>query len=80
MLIEAGAVFYAEPPYPCPSFRLRLSSIRSLQIEPGIEALSLIGNECTGTSAPRAAHVRRLDIGGFAVNTAAVNRLWSFAG
>ena len=27
VLIEVGDVFFARPPYPCPYFRLRLSSI-----------------------------------------------------
>jgi GntR family transcriptional regulator/MocR family aminotransferase len=39
VLIEAGDVFFARPPYPCPYFRLRLSSIAATQIGPGIEAL-----------------------------------------
>ena len=40
VLIEAGDVFFADPPQPCPFFRLRLSSIRLEQIEPGIKALA----------------------------------------
>ena len=40
VLIEAGDVFFAKPPYPCPFFRLRLSSIASGQIRNGIEALA----------------------------------------
>ena len=40
VLIEAGDVFFAKPPYPCPFFRLRLSSIASTQIAAGIQALS----------------------------------------
>jgi len=32
-------VFFAQPPRPCPYFRLRLSSIDVGQIEPGILAL-----------------------------------------
>lgn len=39
VLIEAGDVFYAAPPYPCPGFRLRLSSIPAAQIGDGIRAL-----------------------------------------
>ena len=39
VLIEAGDVFFATPPYPCPFFRLRLSSIPSAQIGAGIRAL-----------------------------------------
>lgn len=40
VLIEAGAVFFARPPYPCPFFRLRLSSIAAAQIPHGIRALA----------------------------------------
>lgn len=39
VLIEPGDVFFAQPPRPCPYFRLRLSSIDLAQIEPGIQAL-----------------------------------------
>lgn len=39
VLIEPGDVFFAHPPYPCPCFRLRLSSIGAERIEPGIAAL-----------------------------------------
>lgn len=39
VLIEPGNVFHAQPPYPCPNFRLRLSSIAAATIGPGIEAL-----------------------------------------
>ncbi|MGE0800460.1 MAG: PLP-dependent aminotransferase family protein [Lautropia sp.] len=41
VLIEAGDVFFAQPPYPCRYFRLRLSSIPTAQIDAGIHALSL---------------------------------------
>ena len=41
VLIEAGDVFFAKPPYPCPFFRLRLSSIAASQIAAGIQALGL---------------------------------------
>ncbi|MDQ2735708.1 MAG: PLP-dependent aminotransferase family protein [Pseudomonadota bacterium] len=41
VLIEAGDVFFARPPYPCPFFRLRLSSIAGAQIRAGIEALAV---------------------------------------
>lgn len=41
VLIEAGEVFFMQPPYPCPYFRLRLSSIAMAQIGPGIRALAL---------------------------------------
>ncbi|MBS0448310.1 MAG: PLP-dependent aminotransferase family protein [Proteobacteria bacterium] len=40
VLIEAGDVFFAQPPYPCPYFRLRLSSIAAAQIPAGIRALA----------------------------------------
>ena len=40
VLIEAGQVFFTAPPYPCPFFRLRLSSIALDQIDSGIHALS----------------------------------------
>ena len=40
VLIEAGDVFFAKPPYPCPFFRLRLSSIAPTLIEPGLRALA----------------------------------------
>jgi GntR family transcriptional regulator/MocR family aminotransferase len=41
VLIEAGDVFFVKPPYPCPFFRLRLSSIAAQQIGAGIRALAL---------------------------------------
>jgi GntR family transcriptional regulator/MocR family aminotransferase len=41
VLIEAGDVFFARPPYPCPFFRLRLSSIAAAHIPAGIRALAL---------------------------------------
>jgi GntR family transcriptional regulator/MocR family aminotransferase len=40
VLIEAGGVFFAKPPYPCPFFRLRLSSMPVARIRAGIEALA----------------------------------------
>jgi GntR family transcriptional regulator/MocR family aminotransferase len=40
VLIEPGAVFYRRPPYPCPQFRLRLSSIAGPQIDEGIRLLA----------------------------------------
>ncbi len=39
VLIEAGDAFFARPPYPCPFFRLRLSSIASAGIVAGVQAL-----------------------------------------
>ena len=41
VLIEAGDVFFNKPPYPCPFFRLRLSSIATAQIDAGLCALGL---------------------------------------
>lgn len=40
VLIEAGEVFFVRPPYPCPFFRLRLSSIAARQIPAGVHALA----------------------------------------
>lgn len=40
VLIEAGRVFFNRPPYPCPQFRLRLSSISGQRIDAGIRALA----------------------------------------
>ena len=45
VLVEAGDVFFAKPPYPCPFFRLRLSSIAASQIAAGIQALGLAVND-----------------------------------
>ena len=45
VLIEAGDVFFGKPPYPCPFFRLRLSSIAVAQIPGGIRALALAVDE-----------------------------------
>lgn len=45
VLIEAGDVFFIEPPYPCPFFRLRLSSIAAAEIAAGIRALGLAVDE-----------------------------------
>jgi GntR family transcriptional regulator/MocR family aminotransferase len=39
VLIEAGNVFFASPPYPCPHFRLRLSSIVTSKIDTGLRML-----------------------------------------
>jgi len=41
VLIEAGDVFFLNPPDPCPYFRLRLSSIAAGSIAAGIRALGL---------------------------------------
>ncbi len=41
VLIEAGQAFFGRPAYPCPFFRLRLSSIAPNQISAGIAALAL---------------------------------------
>ncbi len=40
VLVEAGDVFFAVPPYPCPHLRLRLSSLPEAQIDAGIRALA----------------------------------------
>lgn len=45
VLIEAGDAFFAKPPYPCPYFRLRLSSIATAQISNGIRALAAAVDE-----------------------------------
>ena len=45
VLIESGEVFFLKPPYPCPYFRLRLSSIAAAQIPAGIRALGLAVDE-----------------------------------
>jgi len=45
VLIEPGDVFFGRPPYPCPYFRLRLSSIAARQIGAGIRALGLAVDE-----------------------------------
>ena len=40
VLIEPGDVFFAQPSYPCPHFRLRLSSISPSLIDEGVQALA----------------------------------------
>ena len=45
VLIEAGEVFFVKPPYPCPFFRLRLSSMTSDKIVDGIKALGAAAGE-----------------------------------
>jgi GntR family transcriptional regulator/MocR family aminotransferase len=45
VLIEPGEVFFVQPPYPCPFFRLRLSSIAAPQIAAGIRALAMAVDE-----------------------------------
>lgn len=45
VLLEAGSDFFGKPPYPCPFFRLRLSSIAADQIAAGIGALALAVDE-----------------------------------
>jgi GntR family transcriptional regulator / MocR family aminotransferase len=45
VLIEAGDVFFVSPPYPCPFFRLRLSSISLTHVATGIRALALAVQE-----------------------------------
>ena len=59
VLIEAGEVFFMHPPYPCPYFRLRLSSIAAEQIAPGIKALGLAVDELArARGAPRRVNLR----------------------
>jgi GntR family transcriptional regulator/MocR family aminotransferase len=53
VLIEAGEVFFLQPPYPCPFFRLRLSSIPAAQIPAGINALALAVNELAAARGER---------------------------
>ena len=61
VLIEPGDVFFAQPPYPCPYFRLRLSSIGTAQIDAGLRALRAAVDELARArgvvraGAPRAA-------------------------
>jgi GntR family transcriptional regulator/MocR family aminotransferase len=58
VLIEAGDVFFARPPYPCPFFRLRLSSIAGAQIRAGIDALALAVTELARARGEQAPAVR----------------------
>ena len=56
VLIEAGDVFFAEPRYPCPHFRLRLSSIATSQIDAGVQALrAAVDDLALARGVPRAA-------------------------
>lgn len=50
VLIEAGAIFFAHPPYPCPYFRMRLSSIAAEQIPDGVRALARALRELKSTT------------------------------
>lgn len=50
VLVEAGDVFFATPPVPCPYIRLRLSSIPIDHIEPGIRALARAARELQPTT------------------------------
>lgn len=59
VLIEVGDVFFVQPQYPCPHFRLRLSSIQAAQIPAGIRALALAVDELAqARGEPRAPHAR----------------------
>lgn len=49
VLIEAGDVFFARPPTPCPYFRLRLSSIPADRITQGIQYLARAAAELRRT-------------------------------
>jgi GntR family transcriptional regulator/MocR family aminotransferase len=61
VLIEAGDVFFAKPPYPCPFFRLRLSSIAASQIAAGIRALGLaVSDLARARGEKRSSVVKRL--------------------
>lgn len=70
VLIEAGSVFFGKPPYPCPFFRLRLSSIPAAQIANGIRALALAVKELahshserkSATHSHRASHSTRVRV------------------
>ena len=53
VLIEPGNVFHAQPPYPCPNFRLRLSSIAAVKVGPGIEALGRAVDELAAARGAR---------------------------
>ena len=55
VLIESGEVFFLKPPYPCPFFRLRLSSIATPQIQAGIRALGLAFDELAQSRGERRA-------------------------
>lgn len=59
VLIEAGDVFFAKPPYPCPFFRLRLSSIAAAQIPAGIRALGVAVEELAKARGERRAPTTR---------------------
>lgn len=48
VLIESGDVFFGRQPYPCPFFRLRLSSIPANKIEPGIKAMAKAFRDLAG--------------------------------
>jgi len=59
VLIEAGDVFFNKPPYPCPFFRLRLSSISVGQIAAGIRALAVAAQELAQARGEQIAPVMR---------------------
>jgi len=59
VLIEAGDVFFAKPPYPCPYFRLRLSSIAAAQIPAGVRALALAVDDLARARGEQRATARR---------------------
>lgn len=60
VLIEPGDVFFAQPPYPCPFFRMRVSSLSSARIEKGIAALAAAVAELAAArgAQPRASSAR----------------------
>ena len=53
VLIEPGDVFFQHPPYPCPHFRLRLSSIATERIDDGIAALAKAVDELAAARGAR---------------------------
>ncbi len=53
VLIEAGHVFFAHPPYPCPWLRLRLSSITAARVPAGVRALAEAAHELAAARGER---------------------------
>lgn len=58
VLIEAGDVFFVRPPYPCPFFRLRMSSIAAEKIPDGIKALAMAVAELAQARGVQRAHTK----------------------
>lgn len=59
VLIEAGDVFFVRPPYPCPFFRLRLSSIGAEKIPDGVKSLAMAVAELAQARGVNRAHAAR---------------------